>query len=171
MKTIRVCQGSQRFGKRALTAGLIVWACQVNGLLSCVRADDISQAATSAAQQKGWSHGVILAEIAWLANPATFHERLSAVQVGDCLEIHGTVSNDANRNLAMTLAREASHMTTVDQMKIALAPALPAPGRSLDMIYRDAVHALTYLPAFVARLDCQHSGSRRSAGARRGSHP
>ncbi len=142
MKTNRASKSCQRLGKRALTAGLIAWACHVDGTFCCVRADGVPQTPAATAQQKGWSQGVILTEIAWLANPATFHERLTAVQVGDCLEIHGTVSNDANRNLAMTLAREASHMTTVDHMKNALAPALPAPGRSLDMIYRDSVHAL-----------------------------
>jgi hypothetical protein len=125
-------------GSRSFLSGLMIC---VSGSLSQIRADD-APAAPASAPHTGWSQGLLLAEIAWLANPATFHEQLSAVQSGDCLEIHGTASNEATRNLAMKLAREASRMTTVDRLQIAAAPAPPAPGRSLNMIYRDSVQAL-----------------------------
>ncbi len=130
------------FGTGILSTGLIVCASQSTAVIGSVRAADSNPPATVSAQQTAWTQGMMMAEIAWLGNPTTFHEHLSAVQVGECLEIHGAVSNEATRNLAMKLAREASHMTTVDHMQISLAPAPAAPARSLNMVYRDSVQAL-----------------------------
>jgi hypothetical protein len=106
------------------------------------RADDSGKVQAASAQELSWTRAVCLAELAWLGNPTTFHEHLSALLAGDCLEIHGTISNEANRNLAMKLAREASHLTVVDHMTMASVPAQPAPKRSSHMVYQDAVQAL-----------------------------
>ena len=130
------------FSARLVTTGLIVCASQTTAVVGPACAADSNPVTTASTQQTAWTQGVILAEIAWLGNPATFHERLNAVQVGECLEIHGTVSNDSTRNLAMKLAREASHMTTVDHTQLAAAPVAPVPARSLNNVYRDSVQAL-----------------------------
>jgi hypothetical protein len=141
MNSNELSRGLRSFGVRVLTAGLIVCASQSSPVIGRIRAAD-SPATPANAQQAAWTQGMILAELAWLGNPATFHEHLRAVQVGDCLEIHGAVSNESTRNLAMKLAREASHMTIVDHMQIALAPVAPVPARSLNMVYRDSVQTL-----------------------------
>src|SRR5207247_3018885 len=57
-------------------------------------------------------------------------------------EIHGAVSNETTRKLAVKLAREASHMTVVDHLEIASVPVVADPKRSLNMVYRDSVQAL-----------------------------
>src|SRR4051794_5591586 len=95
-------------GPRLLAGGIVAWSAQLPAVSSVARADDTGTIQVASAQQLAWNRAVCLAELAWLGNPATFHEHLSAVLVGDCLEIHGTISNEANRSLAMKLAREAS---------------------------------------------------------------
>jgi hypothetical protein len=134
-----------------LAGGLIAWAAQTPASLSFAIADDSTSVPTVTAQQTAWNHGMVSAEIAWLSNPATFHEQLIAVLAGDCLEIHGAVSNEAARSLAMKLAREASRMTIVDRMETARAPALAAPDRSLNMVYRDSVQALYHECPLLSR--------------------
>jgi hypothetical protein len=132
----------RRSGAGLSAAGLVAGAAHMVAVVHPARAADSGPTATANDPQAAWAKGAILAEIAWLASPSTFHEQLTAVQVGDCLEIHGTVSNDSVRSLAMKLAREASHMTIVDRTQPAPVPAAPAPARSLNMVYRDAVQAI-----------------------------
>jgi hypothetical protein len=110
--------------------------------LNVASANDSSPVQVTNAQELARARAVCLAELAWLANPATFHEQLSGALVGDCLEIHGTVSNETTRNLAMKVAREASHLTVVDHTTIASVPAQPTPSRSLATVYQDAMRTL-----------------------------
>jgi hypothetical protein len=121
---------------------LVVCVSQSVAVVGTVQADDKSALPSATAQQAAWHQGTVLAELAWLGNEATFHEQLTPLVVGDCLEIHGSVSSEANRNLAMKLAREASRMTTVDRMQISSAPLPQVRNRSLTMVYRDAVQAI-----------------------------
>jgi hypothetical protein len=121
---------------------MLAWSTQLPSALSVAGANDSGPVQVTNAQELARARAVCLAELAWLANSATFHEQLSGALVGDCLEIHGTVSNETTRNLAMKLAREASHLTVVDHTIIASVPAQPAPSRSLTMVYQDAMRTL-----------------------------
>lgn len=138
-------------GTGLVAGGIMAWSAQMPAARSVAGADSSPPSKGSNAQQLAWERAVCLAELAWLGNPATFHEHLSAVLAGDCLEIHGTASNETTRNLAMKLAREASHMTVVDHMGIASVPAQPAPSRSLTMIHQDAVQTLYHSCPQLAR--------------------
>ncbi len=142
MKSKATWRSLRALGTRALIGGWIACIAHAHTGVGRAFADDPVSVAPATAQQLAWNHGLLSTQIAWLGNPATFHEHLTAVLAGDCLEIHGTISNEAARSQAMNLAREASRMTIVDHMETAKVPALPAPQRSLNMIYRDSVQAL-----------------------------
>src|SRR4051794_35319246 len=119
MKSSEFWRHLRSIGSRVLVGGIVTWSVQLPATVSVARGDDSATLQVASAQQQVWSRAVCLAELAWLSNPVTFHEHLSAALARDCLEIHGTISNDSNRNLAMKLAREASHMTVVDRMATA----------------------------------------------------
>jgi hypothetical protein len=125
-------------GTRALTGGLMVLAAQTPVAFGQRQGDEPS----ASVQHTTWNQGVVAAEIAWLANPTTFHENLTAALAGDYLEIRGSISSEATRMVAMRLAREASRMPVVDHMESASAPAPASPDRPLNSIYKDAVQAL-----------------------------
>src|SRR5947209_2751683 len=82
-------------GPRMVASGLVACAVQAPGGIDVSRADDSGSLQIVSAQQLAWNRAACLAELAWLSNSATFHEHLTAVLAGDCLEIHGTVSNES----------------------------------------------------------------------------
>ena len=125
-------------GTRALTGGLMLLAARTPVAFCQMPGAEPS----ASVMHTAWNQGVVAAEIAWLADPATFHENLTAVVAGDYLEIRGSVSNEAARMVAMRLAREASRMPVVDHAETASAPVLASPDRPLNSIYKDAVQAL-----------------------------
>ena len=125
-------------GIRALTGGLLVLAAQTPVAFCQMPGDEPS----ASAQHATWNQGLVATEIAWLGNPATFHENLTPALAGDYLEIRGSVSSEAAPMVAMRLAREASRMPVVDHAEIASVPVLASPDRPLNSVYKDAVQAL-----------------------------
>ena len=138
MKSNDIWRDLRSIGTRALTGGLMALAAQTPLAFCQIPGDEPS----ASVQHAAWNQGVMAAEIAWLANPATFHENLTGAVAGDYLEIRGSVSNEATRMVAMRLAREASRMPVVDHTETASAAAPASPDRPLNAIYKDAVQAL-----------------------------
>jgi hypothetical protein len=146
MRSNEMWRNLRSIGATALTGGLMVLATHAPAL-GQAPGDEVM----ASVQHTGTDQGVVAAEIAWLANPITFHEDLTGAVVGDYLEIRGAVSCDAARMLAMRLAREASRMSVVDRIETAKAPAQASVDRPRNAIYKDAVQALYHGVPLLSR--------------------
>jgi hypothetical protein len=82
------------------------------------------------------------AELAWLADAATFPYSLTAHLSGSTLEIQGAVPNATIQAYALNLAHRATGLTVVD--RLILHPGLPLPASSgvPDDVQQEAIHTL-----------------------------
>lgn len=142
MRNCNLWQGWSAIGIVMVTLASITWCMSDSACLRAARPDETLAVSPSNPQVLARQHAVLAVEIALLGNRATFPEPLTAVLVGDYIEIHGAVSSTGKRMLAMWLARGVSHMTVVDHMTIASAP-LPATAiRPAHALSQDAAQAV-----------------------------